>query len=67
MADKIVVLKDGVVEQIGSPLELYDRPGEHVRRRLHRLAGDELPSRHVQARRRHDRRVRGRRHACRRR
>jgi multiple sugar transport system ATP-binding protein len=26
MADKIVVLKDGIVEQIGSPLELYDRP-----------------------------------------
>jgi multiple sugar transport system ATP-binding protein len=26
MADKIVVLKDGVVEQIGTPLELYDRP-----------------------------------------
>jgi multiple sugar transport system ATP-binding protein len=26
MADKIVVMRDGVVEQIGSPLELYDRP-----------------------------------------
>ncbi len=26
MADKIVVLKDGMVEQIGSPLDLYDRP-----------------------------------------
>ncbi|WP_159591762.1 ABC transporter ATP-binding protein [Chelativorans xinjiangense] len=26
MADKIVVLKDGVIEQVGSPLELYDRP-----------------------------------------
>ena len=26
MADKIVVLKDGVVEQAGGPLELYDRP-----------------------------------------
>ncbi|MDC1229000.1 sn-glycerol-3-phosphate ABC transporter ATP-binding protein UgpC [Octadecabacter sp.] len=26
MADKIVVLNDGHVEQIGSPLELYDRP-----------------------------------------
>ncbi|WP_421726259.1 ABC transporter ATP-binding protein [Bauldia sp.] len=26
MADKIVVLRDGVVEQIGSPLDLYDRP-----------------------------------------
>jgi multiple sugar transport system ATP-binding protein len=26
MADRIVVLHDGVVEQMGSPLELYDRP-----------------------------------------
>ncbi|MEM1129289.1 MAG: sn-glycerol-3-phosphate ABC transporter ATP-binding protein UgpC [Pseudomonadota bacterium] len=26
MADKIVVMRDGRVEQIGSPLELYDRP-----------------------------------------
>ena len=26
MADKIVVLHDGLVEQIGSPLEIYDRP-----------------------------------------
>ncbi len=26
MADKIVVLRDGVVEQIGKPLDLYDRP-----------------------------------------
>ncbi len=27
MADRIVVMHDGKVEQIGSPLELYDRPG----------------------------------------
>jgi multiple sugar transport system ATP-binding protein len=26
MADRIVVMKDGVVEQIGGPLDLYDRP-----------------------------------------
>jgi multiple sugar transport system ATP-binding protein len=26
MADKIVVMRDGVIEQIGSPLDLYDRP-----------------------------------------
>ncbi|PDT00531.1 ABC transporter ATP-binding protein [Rhizobium chutanense] len=26
MADKIVVMHDGIVEQIGSPLELYDKP-----------------------------------------
>ncbi len=26
MADKIVVMHDGIVEQIGAPLDLYDRP-----------------------------------------
>jgi multiple sugar transport system ATP-binding protein len=26
LADRIVVMHDGVVEQIGAPLELYDRP-----------------------------------------
>ncbi|HLI11833.1 MAG TPA: sn-glycerol-3-phosphate ABC transporter ATP-binding protein UgpC [Alphaproteobacteria bacterium] len=26
MGDRIVVMRDGVVEQIGSPLDLYDRP-----------------------------------------
>jgi multiple sugar transport system ATP-binding protein len=26
MADRIVVMRDGIVEQMGSPLDLYDRP-----------------------------------------
>src|SRR5204862_3563629 len=26
MADRIVVMHDGVIEQMGDPLELYDRP-----------------------------------------
>ncbi|GLR55850.1 ABC transporter ATP-binding protein [Rhizobium indigoferae] len=26
MADRIVVMRDGIVEQIGTPLEIYDRP-----------------------------------------
>jgi multiple sugar transport system ATP-binding protein len=26
MADRIVVMRDGVIEQVGTPLELYDRP-----------------------------------------
>ena len=41
MADKIVVLNAGNIEQVGSPLELYKTPDEPVRRRLHRLAEDE--------------------------
>ena len=27
LADRIVVMHDGIVEQIGTPLELFDRPG----------------------------------------
>ncbi len=27
LADKIVVMQDGRIEQVGTPLELYDRPG----------------------------------------
>uniref|UniRef100_UPI00311F0EB3 ABC transporter ATP-binding protein n=1 Tax=Thauera sp. SDU_THAU2 TaxID=3136633 RepID=UPI00311F0EB3 len=42
MADKIVVLNAGNIEQVGSPLDLYNRPGQPVRRRLHRLAAHEL-------------------------
>ena len=26
LADRVVVLRDGMIEQVGSPLELYDRP-----------------------------------------
>jgi multiple sugar transport system ATP-binding protein len=26
LADRVVVLRDGQIEQVGSPLELYDRP-----------------------------------------
>ncbi|KKB86099.1 sugar ABC transporter ATP-binding protein [Devosia limi DSM 17137] len=26
MADKIVVMRDGIIEQVGTPLDLYDRP-----------------------------------------
>ncbi len=44
MADKIAVMNHGVIEQFGTPQEIYDRPASHVRRRLHRLAADELPA-----------------------
>ena len=26
MADKIVILRDGIIEQVGTPLEVYDHP-----------------------------------------
>ena len=55
LADKIVVLNAGAIEQVGSPMELYNTPGQPLRRRLHRLAADELhPGRHASATRRQD-------------
>ena len=45
MADRIVVMRDGLVEQVGVPLELYDRPATLFVRRLHWLPGDEPPER----------------------
>ena len=41
-ADTVVVMHDGAVVQIGTPDELFERPGAHLRRLLHRLAGHEL-------------------------
>ena len=64
MADKIVVMHDGIVEQIGAPLDLYDRPGQPLRRRLHRLAGDEPAQGHADRRERRAIGVAGRRLAA---
>ena len=44
MADRIIVMNHGVIEQIGTPQEIYDPPAHHVRRRLHRQPVDELPA-----------------------
>ncbi len=41
MADKIVVLQAGVIEQVGSPSGTLPQTAQQVRRRLHRLAQDE--------------------------
>src|SRR3954467_12344448 len=30
LADRVVVLRDGAIEQVGSPLDLYDRPAHHL-------------------------------------
>ena len=63
MADRIVVMHDGRIEQIGEPLELYDHPGQPVRRAVHRLAGDERGQGHGQAQQRRGVRRHGRRRA----
>ena len=42
LGDRVAVLRKGVVQQVAPPKELYLQPGEHLRRRLHRVAGDEL-------------------------
>ncbi len=37
MGDRIAVLKDGLLQQVGTPRDLYERPNNVFRRRLHRL------------------------------
>ena len=64
MGDKIVVMRDGRIEQIGTPLRALRPSGQPVRRRLHRLAGDELPARHAAPQRRRRRGRARRRHAA---
>ena len=44
LADRIVVLKDGNIEQVGSPMELYERPAILFVAAVHRLAEDEHPA-----------------------
>ena len=41
MADQIVLLRDGHIEQDAPPAEIYARPGDQFRRELHRHAADE--------------------------
>ena len=41
LADMLVVMNGGKVDQIGAPLEVYQKPGDDVRRDLHRRARDE--------------------------
>ena len=53
MGDRVAILRDGVLEQLGTPLELYDAPVNVVRRRLHRVAGDEPRRRDDRGRVRH--------------
>ena len=41
MADKIVILRDGIIEQVGTPLEVYDHPVNLFVAAVHRLSVDE--------------------------
>ena len=65
MSDRIAVMNRGRVEQVGDPEEVYERPANHLRRRLHRRlqpdAGDGSGPRRGAARERPDRRRRRRR------
>ena len=42
LGDRVAVMRGGVLQQVGAPAELYEQPDEPFRRRVHRLAGDEL-------------------------
>ena len=54
LGSRVVVMKDGWVQQVGEPMEIYGRPAEQVRGRLHRLPGHELHPGDDQRDRRHD-------------
>ena len=41
MGDRVAVMRKGELQQVAEPQTLYDRPRQPLRRRLHRLAGDE--------------------------
>ena len=42
MADKIIIMKDGLVQQTGKPQEVYDHPKQYVCSRIYRFTCHEL-------------------------
>ena len=52
MADRVVLLNRGRIEQNATPVELYEQSGQHVRRALHRHAADEPAAARARPRRR---------------
>ena len=42
MGTRIAVMSDGLLQQVGTPQDLYDHAGQPVRRRVHRQPVDEL-------------------------
>ncbi len=47
LADRIAVMEAGRIRQLGTPAEVFQRPGQHLRGRLHRLHADEPDPRQV--------------------
>ncbi len=45
LGDRVAVLKRGILQQLATPRELYENPGNLFVAGLHRLAADELPAR----------------------
>ena len=64
LGDRVAVMRAGELQQVGPPARALRAPGQPVRRRVHRLAGDELPA--GRARGRHGRRCRSATSAARR-
>ena len=42
LGDRVVVMRDGRVQQVGDPMELYNQPANRFVAGFHRLAGDEF-------------------------
>ena len=49
LGDRIAVMKEGVLQQVGEPMALYRPPGQFVCGGIHRVAGHELFSRNARA------------------
>ena len=47
LADRVAVMHGGVIQQLATPKEIYQRPLNRFRCRLRRLAGDELHQRRI--------------------
>ena len=45
LADRIVVMNDGVVQQVGTPDEIYEQPRKYVRGLIPGQSADQLPAR----------------------
>ena len=43
LGDRIAVMDRGQLQQLGRPTDIYERPGQPVRRDLHRQPADEHP------------------------